>query len=79
MKKLYSLPGIGLAIAFLIVSYIFINKSVEESKLFKEEKNKVAEILNFNDRLLSFRDWVFSKDAWDEKKAKFEKRHIYLA
>jgi len=73
MKKLYSLPGIGLAIAFLIVSYIFINKSVEESKQFKEDKNKIAEILNFNDRLLSFRDWVFTKNAWDEKKAKFEK------
>lgn len=73
MKKFYSLPGIGLAIAFLIVSYFFIAKSVEESKQFKEEKNKIAEILNFNDRILSFRDWVFTKDAWAEKKTKFEK------
>lgn len=72
MRKLYSLPGLGLALVFLIVSLIFINKSVEESNKFKEEKVKVSEILNFNDRMLSFRDWVFSKDAWDEKKAKFE-------
>ncbi|MDC0100501.1 paraquat-inducible protein A [Crocinitomicaceae bacterium] len=72
MKKIYSLPGLGLALVFLIVSFIFINKSVKESNKFKEEKVKVSEILNFNDRLLSFRDWVFSKDAWDEKKAKLD-------
>lgn len=73
MKKFYSVPGLVMAVAFLIVSYTFINKSVESSKAFKEDKKKVAEILNFNDRLLSFRDWVFTKDAWDEKKTEFEK------
>ncbi|MFT6246411.1 MAG: hypothetical protein ACJA0U_002699 [Salibacteraceae bacterium] len=72
MKKIYSLPGLGLSLVFLVVSFIFINKSVEESNKFKQEKIKVSEILNFNDRLLSFRDWVFSKDAWDEKKAKLD-------
>ncbi|NRA10618.1 MAG: paraquat-inducible protein A [Crocinitomicaceae bacterium] len=72
MKKLFSLPGLGLALVFLIVSFFFINKSVEASNKFKEEKIKVAEILNFNDRLLSFRDWVFSKEAWSEKKAKLD-------
>lgn len=72
MKKFYSLPGIGLAIVFLIVSYIFISKSIDESKQFRVEKHKVAEVLNFNDRLLSFREWVFTKKTWDEKKVKLD-------
>lgn len=73
MKKKYSLPGIGLAVIFLIVSFIFIQKSVGESKEFKKEKNSVAKILNFNDRLLSAREWIFTQDNWEEKKVKFEK------
>jgi Paraquat-inducible protein A len=72
MKKLYSLPGIVLSVIFLLVSYTFITKSVEESNKFKDDKNEVAEILNFNDRLLSARDWVFSETTWQEKKLKFE-------
>ncbi len=73
MKRLYSILGFLLAAGFLITSYSFITKSVEASKAFKNEKNKVAEILNFNDRLLSFQDWVFTQDAWNKKKRKFEK------
>ncbi len=51
---------------------MFINKSVEHSHEFKVEKNKISEILNFKDRLLSFRDWVFSEEAWQEKKVKYD-------
>ena len=51
---------------------MMINKSVEASHEFKVEKNKIAEILNFNDRLLSFRDWAFSETAWEEKRVKYE-------
>ncbi|XOV67494.1 MAG: paraquat-inducible protein A [Fluviicola sp.] len=72
MKKLYSLPGLILSILFLgIVSY-FVVQSYEHSKKFREEKSKIADILNFNDRLLSARDWLFTEDAWKEKKAEFE-------
>lgn len=49
-----------------------VNKSVEASHEFKVEKNKIAEILNFKDRLLSFRDWAFSETAWEEKRVKYE-------
>lgn len=72
LKKWYSIPGLVLAGAFLIFAFAMVDKSVEASHEFKVEKNKVAEILNFNDRLLSFRDWVFSETAWEEKRVKFE-------
>lgn len=71
-KKWYSIPGLILAIAFLIFAFTMVNKSVEASHEFKVEKNKIAEILNFKDRLLSFRDWAFSETAWEEKRVKYE-------
>lgn len=72
LKKWYSIPGLVLAVAFLIFAFTMVNKSVEASHEFKIEKNKIAEILNFKDRLLSFRDWVFSENAWEEKRVKYE-------
>ncbi len=72
LKKWYSIPGLVLAGAFLIFAFLMVNKSVEASHEFKVEKNKIAEILNFKDRLLSFRDWVFSETAWEEKRVKYE-------
>ncbi|MDX2359950.1 MAG: paraquat-inducible protein A [Crocinitomicaceae bacterium] len=72
MKNRYVLPGILLSIVFLIVAGFFISRSVAESGKFKESKNEIVKILNFNDRLLSFRDWVFSEAAWEEKKEAFD-------
>jgi hypothetical protein len=72
MKKYYVIPGLVLAIGFLITAFILINKSSSESKQFREEKSKIAEILNFKDRLLSFRDWVFTEKAWQERKERFD-------
>ena len=68
MRKSYSVPGLVLAGFFLAVSFYFISGSISEANQFKNEKNKVAEILNINDRIFSFRDWVFSEEAWQEKK-----------
>jgi len=72
MKKHFRLPGILLSIIFLIVAAFFISKSAAESEQFKEGKSEIVKILNFNDRLLSFRDWVFSEAAWEEKKEAFD-------
>lgn len=72
MKKLYSVPGLVLSVLFLIASYYFISKSVAASEEFKHEKVKIVEILNFNDRLLSVDDWLFTERAWLEKKEKFD-------
>jgi len=71
-KKWYSIPGLILVCVFLIFAFIMVNKSVDASHEFKVEKNKIAEILNFKDRLLSFRDWVFTETAWEEKRVKYE-------
>ncbi len=72
MKKLYAIPGLIAGIVFLIVAFVFVQRSSEASKQFQEEKLKVVEILNFNERIMSFRDWVFSEKAWLEKKEKFD-------
>lgn len=72
LKKWYSIPGLVLAGAFLIFAFMMVNKSMEASHEFKTEKNKISEILNFKDRLLSFRDWIFSESAWEEKRVKYE-------
>ncbi len=71
-KRWYSIPGLIIMAAFLIFAFTMVNKSVDASHEFKIEKNKIAEILNFKDRLLSFRDWVFSETAWEEKRVKYE-------
>lgn len=72
MKKVSSLPGLLLGALFVIGSFYLISLSSTESELFKMEKQEIIEILNFNDRLLSFRDWVFSETAWQEKKELFD-------
>ena len=72
MKKHFRLPGILLSVVFISVATFFISKSTAESEQFKESKNEIIKILNFNDRLLSFRDWVFSEAAWQEKKERFD-------
>lgn len=72
LKKWYSIPGVVLAVAFLIFAFMMVNKSVEASHEFKVEKTKISEILSFQDRLLSFRDWVFTETAWEEKRVKYE-------
>lgn len=72
MKKLYSLPGLILSIIFLSTTFFFVSKSYDSSQKFRVEKSKVAEILNFNDRILSARDWIFTEDAWLERKEQFE-------
>lgn len=76
MKKWYSLPGLIFAIGFLSTSAFFIHKSTEAAEKFRLEKSKIGKILNFNDRLLSFRDWVFTEDAWKEKKAVFDQTMV---
>ena len=71
-KKWYSIPGLIVVGIFLVFAFTMVDNSVEASHEFKIEKNKIAEILNFKDRLLSFRDWVFAEAAWEEKRVKYE-------
>ena len=63
-------------LAILTITYLFwainlITESKKYSGKAQNEKNKIADILNFNDRLLNFQEWVsdcllYTSDAADE-------------
>jgi hypothetical protein len=72
MKKVNSLPGLLLGLVFIVGAFFLISKSNEASESFKYEKNEIIKVLNFNERLLSVRDWIFSESAWQEKKELFD-------
>lgn len=59
-----------LTVAYLIWSISLISASKKHSVKAQNEKNKIAEILNFNDRLLNFQEWV-SEDEWKRKEKKY--------
>ena len=62
-------------LAILTITYLFwainlITESKKYSARDQEEKNKIADILNFNDRLLNFQEWV-SEAQWERKNKKY--------
>ena len=59
-----------LTIVYLVWSIALISESKKHSERAQHEKNKIADILNFNDRLLNFQEWV-SEDEWKRKEKKY--------
>ena len=59
-----------LTAAYLIWSINLISESKKYSVKAQNEKNKIAEILNFNDRLLNFQEWV-SEAEWERKNKQY--------
>ncbi len=59
-----------ITLVYFFLSFLFISKSHEFSKEAQYEKSKIADILNFNDRLLNFQEWV-SRAEWDRKNARY--------
>ncbi|MDG2152327.1 MAG: paraquat-inducible protein A [Crocinitomicaceae bacterium] len=59
-----------LTVAYLVWSISLISASKKHSIKAQNEKNKIAEILNFNDRLLNFQEWV-SEAEWERKNKKY--------
>ena len=59
-----------LTLAYVCVAIILILDSKKSSVKAQEEKSKIAEILNFNDRLLNFQEWV-SNAEWERKNKKY--------
>ena len=62
-------------LAILTITYLFwVINLITESKIYsaraQEEKHKIADILNFNDRLLNFQEWV-SEAEWERKNKKY--------
>ena len=59
-----------LTVVYLAWSISLILDSKKHSVKAQNEKNKIAEILNFNDRLLNFQEWV-SEAEWERKNKKY--------
>jgi hypothetical protein len=59
-----------LTVVYLAWSISLILDSKKSSVKAQEEKSKIAEILNFNDRLLNFQEWV-SEAEWERKNKKY--------
>ena len=59
-----------LTLAYVSGAGILIMDSKKSSVKAQEEKNKIAEILNFNDRLLNFQEWV-SDAEWERKNEQY--------
>ena len=61
-----------LTLAYVSGAGILIMESKKSSVKAQEEKSKIAEILNFNDRLLNFQEWV-STAEWERKNEHYNK------
>lgn len=59
-----------LTVVYLAWSISIISESKKQSAKAQNEKNKIAEILNFNDRLLNFQEWV-SEAEWERKNKRY--------
>ena len=59
-----------LTLAYISGATVLIMDSKKSSVKAQEEKSKIAEILNFNDRLLNFQEWV-SEAEWERKDKKY--------
>ena len=55
-----------LTLAYISGAAVLIVDSKKSSVKAQEEKSKIAKILNFNDRLLNFQEWV-SNEEWERK------------
>ena len=61
-----------LTLAYISGATALIMDSKKSSVKAQEEKSKIAEILNFNDRLLNFQEWV-STAEWERKNKHYSK------
>ncbi len=73
MKKFSIYPGIILSICTLFVSSFFAEKVIRNASFYKVEKTKIAEILDFNDRLLNITEAIpmVGDLLWNTKAAKY--------
>lgn len=66
LKAYWRLIIFVLTLAYVSGASVLIMESKKSSVKAQEEKSKIAEILNFNDRLLNFQEWV-SAAEWERK------------
>ena len=70
IKPYWKLILTVLTIVYLGWASVLVSDSKKLSVKAQNEKNKIAEILNFNDRLLNLQEWV-SNAEWERKNAKY--------
>lgn len=73
MKKFSIWPGVILSIALLTVSIFLTSKIIQETEIFKQEKTKIAEVLDFNERLLNITEAIpmFGDFVWNGRAAEY--------
>jgi hypothetical protein len=71
--------------AFIILSILFVisgawitYKSYDYGKTYKEEKTEYVKVLNFEERLLQAKEWIFTESEWAKRKVKSE-QHLQAA
>ena len=70
LKVYWKLILLVLTLAYISGAAVLIMESKKSSVKAQEEKSKIAEILNFNDRLLNFQEWV-SDAEWERKNEQY--------
>ncbi len=70
---------------FIIISILFVivggwctYKSYDYGKTYKEEKTEYVKVLNFEERLLKAKEWIFTESEWAKRKVKSE-QHLEAA
>lgn len=67
-----------ISILFVLVGGWFTYKSYDYGKTYKEEKTAYVKVLNFEERLLKAKEWIFTESEWAKRKALSE-RHLEVA
>lgn len=74
MKKRIFISALAITLVNLIVSFVIIYQIREDTNHFKNERNEIARMLNFNERLLDVKEAIplFGDWVWDNKKDRYE-------
>jgi hypothetical protein len=67
-----------ISILFVVVCTLFAYKSYEYGKAYKDEKTEYVKVLNFEERLLKAKEWIFTESEWAKRKVKSE-QHLGAA
>jgi hypothetical protein len=67
---------------FYIIALVYVISAIlngrdiyDQSKGYVKNKSGYVEVLNFGERLLNVKEWIFTCSEWDKKKSPFRKKH----
>ncbi len=61
-----------LCVLFIGASSWISYKIIHHGKLYDKQRKEYTDLLNFNERLLNYKEWIYGKSEWEEKKEKAE-------